>query len=439
MRFPEVPPQIDWKGFDVDTLSKVVMHAAPTLPDGRYLHWDKFRRRPPPHGLTIEQAWLSQKLARTGARVIIPGFGDHHGNPFSFSRLDEIDKATHQLDRRDAARAILESIGDDAARQQYRIDQLIEEAINSSLIEGAKLTTRAQAKEMIRRGLLPGSRGEKMVLNNYHAMKRLLELVGRDLTLDDLLEIHSILGADALDTPSAEGRFRTEAEHIQVVDAVTGEVWFVPPPADELPARMELMLAFANDGNSDKFFHPLVRAIVLHFWLAYLHPFADGNGRMARALFYWQMLRTGYDFAQYLSISGPIDRAPRQYYLAFAYVETDSGDLTYFLLHQLAVLRQATDELIDHLRERAGRLRQVATALSAAESLNHRQQAVLSFLVRNPRQGVTIASQMSSHGVSYLTARKDLQDLEAEGLLRRVRVGRTDRYLPTDDLISRLS
>ena len=305
-------------------------------------------------------------------------------------------------------------MGDEAVRQQYRIDQLIEEAINSSLIEGAKLTTRAQAKAMIQSGLEPASRGEKMVLNNYHAMRRLLELVERDLTLEDLLEIHAILGADALDEPNAEGRLRTAQETIRVEDATTGEVWFVPPPAAELHDRLSQMLTFANDGNSEKFLHPLVRAIVLHFWLAYLHPFVDGNGRMARALFYWQMLRTGYDFAQYLSISGPIDRAPRAYYLAFAYTETDGGDLTYFLLNQLSVLQQATDELLEHLRDRATRLRKVSAALSSAESLNHRQQAALSFLVRNPHQGVTIASHTTSHGISYLTARKDLQDLESQ-------------------------
>jgi Fic family protein len=439
MKFPAQPPPFNLKGIEIDELPRLLAHASPTLADGRYLHWDRFRRRPPPDGLTIEQAWSAQKLSRMGARVTIPGLVDPQGMPFSFCRVDEVDRATHQLDRRDAARAILEAMGDHAARQQYRIDQLIEEAINSSLVEGAKLTTRAQAKAMIRSGLEPGSRGEKMVLNNYNAMKRLLELVERDLSIDDLMEIHSILGADALDTPNAEGRLRTEADNVRVVDSITGDVWFVPPPAQELTAGLDTMLSFANDGHSEKFVHPLVRAIVLHFWLAHLHPFADGNGRMARALFYWQMLRAGYDFAQYLSISGPIDRAPRAYYLAFAYVETDGGDLTYFLLNQLSMLKQATDELIEHLRERGTSLRRVATALSSAESLNHRQQAVLSYLVRNPHQGVTIASHVTSHGVSYLTARRDLQDLESEGLVRRVRVGRADKYLPTEELATRLS
>lgn len=200
---------------------------------------------------------------------------------------------------------------------------------------------------------------------------------------------------------------------------------------------MARLLAFANGETSGSFLHPLVRAIVLHFWLAYLHPFVDGNGRMARALFYWQMLRTGYDFAQYLSISGPIDRAPQAYYLAFAHTETDGGDLTYFLLNQLTVLRQATDELLAHLNERAIRIRQLSADLSNAESLNYRQKSALSFLLQNPHEGIAIAGHGKSHNVSYLTARKDLQDLEDQGLLRRVRVGRADRYFPADNLRKR--
>src|SRR5207237_238434 len=122
--------------------------------------------------------------------------------------------------------------------------------------------------------------------------------------------------------------------------------------------------------------------------------------------------RAGYDFAQYLSISGPIDRSPRTYYLAFAHTETDEGDLTYFLLHQLKVLGRATQELIDHLRDRSKRLHELSRAISS-EDLNHRQQAVLSYLIRNPHPGTTVAGHSNSHGVTNLTARKDLQQLEA--------------------------
>jgi Fic family protein len=436
MRFPALPP--DFRPSSLADFEAIFPHLAPTLPDGRYLHWDDLRRRPPPAGLLPEQWWGAQKMARGGARVLIPGFVDSEGRPFSYCRLDAIDRATHQLDRRDAVRQMVEAIGNDAVRAEYRIDQLMEEAISSSLLEGAQLTTRARAKALMRDGHRPSAPGERMVVNNYLAMHRLLELAHRELSLDDLLEIHGILGADALDAPSSEGRLRTAADDVRVEDVVTGETWFIPPPASELKKRLGAMLAFANRESERPFLHPLLRAIILHFWMAYLHPFVDGNGRMARALFYWQMLRSKYDFAQYLSISSPIERSRKAYYRAFVLTETDDGDLTYFLLHQLGVLERATDDLIQHLTRRTHQLEQLARALAEARALNHRQQAVLAHLVRQAGAAVTVRGHASSHDVTYLTARKDLQDMEERGLLRRVRVGKTDRYLPTERVQKRL-
>jgi Fic family protein len=319
-----------------------MQHVSAALPDGRYLHWNDLRWRPTPAGLSHKEWWFAQKIGRRGARVEIPGFTDADGRPFWFCRLPAIDRATHELDRRDAAREMLEALGDEGARHAYRVDQLVEEAIS---LEGATLTTRALAKEIIRDGRKPGSQGERMVVNNYQAMVQLLKMTGRDLTIADLLEIHAVLGADSLDVEDAAGRLRRDDEPVRVEDAQTGDVWFTPPLARELPALLDSMLTFANSGGSEPFVHPLVKAIVLHFWMAYLHPFVDGNGRMARALFY-------------------------------------------------------------------------------------RQQAALLFLVRNPHLGLTVVGHRNSHSVSYLTARKDLQQLESGGYLARVRVGRTDRYLP---------
>src|SRR6185312_14646214 len=324
MRFPALPPQSLPLMGKLLELHAITPHISAALPDGRYLHWDELRRRPPPQGLTTEDWWAAHKMARRGGRVEIPGFVDTQGRPFWYCRLDAIDRATHTLDRRDAVREMIEAIGDTSLRAQYRVGQLIEEAISSSLIEGAALTTRAEAHAMVREGRKPATHGERMVANNYAAMNRLLELTEQPLRIDDLLEIHAILGADALDAPNAEGRFRTQTDNVRVEDAVTGETWFVPPPASELEHRIDALLTFANQSlEAQPFVHPLLRAIILHFWLAYLHPFIDGNGRMARALFYWQMLRSGYDFAQYLSISGPIDRSKRAYYRSFAFTETD--------------------------------------------------------------------------------------------------------------------
>ena len=101
--------------------------------------------------------------------------------------------------------------------------------------------------------------------------------------------------------------------------------------ASNCTERMGLMCDFANSKTPEGFVHPVLRSIILHFWLAYDHPFVDGNGRVARALFYWSMLRHGYWLFEFVSISQIILKAPVKYGRAFLYTETDDNDLTYFI------------------------------------------------------------------------------------------------------------
>lgn len=103
------------------------------------------------------------------------------------------------------------------------------------------------------------------------------------------------------------------------------------------------------------------------------------------------------------------------------------------------MLNDATTELIEHLRERSQSLRQVAHALPSSATLNHRQRAALLELVQTPQPGVTVAGHATSYGVSYLTARKDLQEMLVSKWLKRVRIGKTDHYRPTERALRRLT
>ncbi|MBM3457904.1 MAG: Fic family protein, partial [Armatimonadetes bacterium] len=186
------------------------------------------------------------------------------------------------------------------------------------------------------------------------------------------------------------------------------------------------------------FLHPIIRSILLHFWLAYDHPFVDGNGRTARTLFYWSARRHGYWLAEFLSISRILHRAPAQYGRAFLHVESDDNDLTYFLLHQVAVLRQAVQDLDDYVTRKVTDLRQAEERLRGMAALNHRQRALITHALRHPQQIYTIQGHRTSHGIVYQTARADLHDLAERGLLERKNRGRAFEYLAVRDLESRL-
>jgi Fic family protein len=200
----------------------------------------------------------------------------------------------------------------------------------------------------------------------------------------------------------------------------------IPPPAEELEARIETMCAFANAPDPPgAFVHPILRAIALHFWLAYDHPFVDGNGRTARALFYWSMLRQGYWLTEFVTISSVIKEAPAQYARAFLFVETDENDLTYFFEHQLSVVERSVAALIEYLERK-----QEAATIAPSIDANERQLALLAHAIRNPSTQYTIAGHQQRHGIVYDTARLDLHDLARRQYLTKRKRGREFVFLP---------
>ena len=272
---------------------------------------------------------------------------------------------------------VKEPITNPQVRNTYLIKSLVEEAITSSQLEGAA-TTKKVAKEMIRQGRAPKDKSEQMIFNNYHAMRFIQEFKGETLTPSMVFELHRRLTEGTLDNPEKAGVFRTDEDNIQVVDHTTTHTLHNPPRADALEERMAVMCALANnDLNTKYFIHPVIKAILLHYILAYDHPFVDGNGRTARALFYWSMISQGYWLTEYISISRIIKAAPAQYERAFLYTETDNEDVTYFIIHQLEVIRRAIDDLHVYLEERKRLIEEARDRLRTAKNLklNFRQLA----------------------------------------------------------------
>ena len=232
---------------------------------------------------------------------------------------------------------------------------------------------------------------------------------------------------------------RRSDENIRIIDDIDGTEYHIPPPAAELPGRLQAMCAFANGQAPDYFIHPVIRGIILHFWLAYDHPFFDGNGRTARALFYWSMLRHDYPLFEFISISEILRRAPVRYARAFLHTETDENDLTYFILHQADVVREAVKSLQAYLERSRRELQESAARLRGMQELNHRQQALLLHALREPGTVYQIGAHQRSHAVTHQTARDDLFDLVDRGLMSRTKQGRTYCFRTLPDLRDRLA
>jgi Fic family protein len=395
------------------------------------------RNRKPPDGLTLREWWFATTFARQSLKRRLP-FNATDGKPFTFSNVDTIQKMVHRIDQQASGQILSDDVATSLrSSSRYLVSSQVEEAITSSQLEGAS-TTRLVAKELLTSGRRPRDRSETMIVNNYAAMLFSQDISQDELTPDAIFELHRILTHDTLDNPDSAGRLQRPDDERIAVYWNDDTLLHAPPPAKELPERLEKLCRFANNEDEDEFIHPVVKATIIHFCLAYDHPFEDGNGRTARALFYRSMLHDGYWLAQYISISSILRKAPVKYALSYLYTETDENDMTYFIVYQLGVIERAIQSLHDYLARKIAETRAVEKRLQNSSTLNHRQIAVIEKALRDPGEMFTISGQKTRHRVTYQTARTDLLELEELGLMKKTRVSNKFIFRPVSELAERL-
>ena len=450
MKIPESPHDYVRIISEMQKKEQVVLfqNLQPTDAEGRYLHWGKLKYLEPPEGMSNEEWWVGLKLARNAMKKELPLL-DKQGRSFWYCVTNKMEKEFHWLDLNTAGTlGTEEQILNHNTKTTYLVRSLVEEAISSSQLEGAT-TTRNVAKEMLREQRQAKDHSEQMILNNYHAMQFIKEFCTEKLTPEIIFRLHEILTEKTLDVLQKAGKFRSETDDISVVESRTQELLHTPPKASQLPERLTALCNFANSyaeesAENAAFMHPVVRAIVLHFMLAYDHPFIDGNGRTARALFYWSMASQNYWLMEYISISKIIKKAPAQYGKAYLQTETDASDATYFIIHQLEVIKQAIWELHEYLSEKQAEIEYAENLTShnpqLKDKLNYRQLSVLKHALKHPGFTYKIAQHQNSHGITYETARKDLLTMADKlKLLLKVKEGRTFVFIAPLDLKKRIT
>ncbi len=421
-------------GHDPQRFMALYYKYADTMSQQRYLAWEEMRYRQPPDGLALEEWWAITKMARQGMLRALPLL-DPAGVSFQYALTDELFKEIEFVNANMGGRlGVREEITNPATRDRYLVSSLIEEAVTSSQLEGAS-TTRKVAKDMIRSGRAPRDRSERMILNNFRAMERVGEMRNTKLTIEFIFELHRIVTEGTLDNPGAAGRFQLPDEERVGVYDVQNNLLHAPPHAELMPDRMQKLCDFANDRDNVAYLPGVLRALAIHFMVGYEHPFEDGNGRTARALFYWSMLNQGYWMTEFVSVSRILHKAHGKYARSYLYTESDNNDLTYFFQYHLGVLRRSMDDLNVYLDRKIKEIREVRSLLSVkAIGLNQRQMALLNNALRNPDSVYTLKTHQVSHRISLETARQDLAGLVTLDLLTRSTVGKRFVFAPVLDL-----
>ncbi|HBH81036.1 MAG TPA: Fic family protein [Nitrospira sp.] len=398
-----------------------------------YIPWHQFRYVPIPMELSHEEAWALIKLGRHANLKKAP-FTDKNGAPFLYWIPDGLQKDLHAVDVWARENLVTDTSSALPGREQFVIRSLMDEAIASSQLEGAATTT-PKAKELLRTGRTPKDRSEQMILNNWETMQFIREKRKTHLTKNFITEIHQRITENTLDHPEDSGRLRTTNN---IIVEYQGETVHIPPDCSTLSERMDAFCEFANKDGDSRWIHPVIKAAMLHFWLAYDHPFHDGNGRTARALMYWYLLSRNYLLFEYLAISRYIQRAPGQYVRAYLHTETDENDLTYFLFYNLKATKQACEEAQSYIQRKQKELTGLSAALRKYPGLNLRQRSLLSHAIQHPHETYTIDTHRNAHGIVYQTARTDLLDLAGKGFLKKEKRGKEFLFVQADKMMDKL-
>ncbi len=374
--------------------------------NNKYLHWSEVRMRDT-DAIDPDHVWAGMKIVRTyNMKVLV--FGN---TQYSYHLLDRMMSMLHKFDMKSMAGVLPDTV-DPHEGIYYVISSLMEESIASSQMEGAVTTTK-KAKEMLRKNAHPKNRSEQMIVNNYRAMLFIKDHTKQFLSPDFIRDVHKIVTDGTLDE-EYRGVFRNN-DDVVVQDSFSGEIFHQPIPKGEIELALQQLCDFIN--NEGEFLHPLIKGIILHYVIAYIHPFEDGNGRVARTLFYWYELKSGYWLMEYLALSGYIKDHKGKYEESFVFGETDDNDMNYFILYNLKAVMESIDRFEKYLKRKLEEERLMKSRLSHY-GLNERQIRIVSSLFDGGT--VTVRSVQNQNDVSLNTARADIKLLNEMGLLEEI-------------------
>lgn len=396
---------------------------------GRYLHYDEFRRRVP-KDLDVDLAWSLTKLARSGPsqRII------ELGTPLvfcSFMYTPSIQKTTTIVDQNTTTAALewtIKKIGEEQHLKYLFNDLLEDEAISSSQLEGAATTT-LFAKDMLKKKREPRSIDEKMILGNFKMMRFAWEKRTEILTPQLIKDFHAIGVSGINDEHYSPGAFRV-SDDVVITDG-DNNVVHKPPLAKNIDWNFERFCKWVNTDHDElesaNYIHTLIKAITIHFSIGYEHPFRDGNGRVARALFYWFLFKKDYGAFRYISISNYLKDTAKQYGKSYLYTETDDMDLTYFIDYQCSVILSAVSGFKKHCQKVIEDIEAFNNWLWSSGvygQLSDKQKTVFQVAKSGLAKTFTVTNVKENIGCSYNTAATVLNGLVELNLFDKQKDGK---------------
>jgi len=315
---------------------------------------------------------------------------------FWYFPSDSINKKCHQIEN--IGTKIFDHIERvDTYKEEFIKNATIEEAIMSAIYEGAN-STRAKAKKLIAEEKQPKNKDEWMIVNNYLSMRWIKKNTNRAVDLDLIREIHEIVTKNTLvgDDANYIGKFRDDVVYVgETHEGVKYE---------NIEESLREVISLTTDNQ--RYIHPIIRGILLHYFIGYVHPFFDGNGRTARTLFYFKAIKNKYKFVELLSISAHLKNHGKRYERAFENAVIHNGDMTYFVDFCL-------DSLLEAIKQVERKLKYLAAVAEHGQKLGlgGTQISLLQKMALNKFVSISIEEYSKSISRSREVARQELKEL----------------------------
>ncbi len=307
---------------------------------------------------------------------------------------------------------------------KFREDALVRTVHHGTHIEGNELNLTEAERVLAGAKIVGRERDIQEVLNYRNVLKFIEEYDKPEITEEAVKHIHSLTVHRIL-ADEAIGEYRRT--QVVIKNSQTGEITFRPPPSVEIPFLMASFLRWLNSMNPDDL-HTILKAGVTQYELVRVHPFLDGNGRIARGVATLVLFKEGYDVKRFFSLEEYYDRDPLRYYEALQSVGKLEGNITGWLEY-------FTEGLAIELTRVKDKVKSLSTDLKIKKSLGGQQLAL------TERQ-IKIVEFIQENGflqnkaffelfpmISEDTVLRELKDLVKKGIVKKEGTTKGVRYV----------
>lgn len=327
----------------------------------------------------------------------------------------------------DACRAIIQNAPlVPAWEAKFREEAIIRTVHHGTHIEGNELSLIQAARVMEGKDVLARQRDIQEVINYRNVLEYIDTLREKDseqeVNGDIISHLHKLTVEKIL--PKEEcGHWRQK--QVVVKNSQTGEITFSPPPAIEVPYQMEGFFHWINSKKAEEI-HPVLKSGVVHYELVRIHPFLDGNGRVARAMAILVLFKEGYDVKKFFSLEEHYDRDTVGYYGALRSAE--GGDLTGWLEYFTEGLALELDKIREKVQALSVDLKLKEKRGGQQISLSPRQIKIVEYIQKVGFLQNQVFKDLFPM-VSEDTVLRDLQDLIKKRIIKKTGVTKAAKYV----------